>query len=364
MKILKKNKKLVFLIIYMIVVFVVFYIFMCYHPSDKPLFDKKNNSLFEDYNTKRKIIIDTDGGADDAAAIMMLASASNIDIIGITCTSGNTSLENAGKNVLQTLEELKKDNIGVYLGNDRLKEKINDKFLLYGKDGMGDKGLIHPKKKVSNKSATKFIIDTIKNNSNNIEVVCLGPLTNIAESIKKDCKVMSKVKRYWIMGSQGLGVGNASPVAEFNVYNDAEAFDTVLSTNKECILVPYNTSQEVASIDGSELDEMSKISEHAKFLISSFSRLREHNKKKFNNDFVCMCDVALASIVINGKVINDEIFTYAKTVTDKGIAYGQVIFYEKEQIDKSDSKNNKLFCHLIIGENKDLFMSMLYNTLE
>lgn len=53
-------------------------------------------------------MIDTDGGADDAASILLALSAwhnkdSNFEIVAITCVNGNTVEANVEENILKTL---------------------------------------------------------------------------------------------------------------------------------------------------------------------------------------------------------------------------------------------------------------------
>ena len=58
----------------------------------------------------------------------------------------------------------------------------------------------------------------------------IGPSTNVALAIRKDPETMKKVKKIWLMGSAGQGIGNDTPVAEFNVLKDAEAVEVLLAS--------------------------------------------------------------------------------------------------------------------------------------
>ena len=58
----------------------------------------------------------------------------------------------------------------------------------------------------------------------------IGPSTNVALAIRKDPETMKKVKKIWLMGSAGPRIGNATPVAEFNVLKDAEAVEVLLAS--------------------------------------------------------------------------------------------------------------------------------------
>lgn len=61
---------------------------------------------------KKRVIIDTDCGIDDAQAIMMALAAPNVEVLGITCVFGNTSIENVCQNVLQVLSVCEREEVG------------------------------------------------------------------------------------------------------------------------------------------------------------------------------------------------------------------------------------------------------------
>ena len=181
-------------------------------------------------STKHKVIIDTDTGGDDASALILAAKSENIDILGVTVLAGNVELEQAAQNALAALE-IAGCNVPVYKGaaENYSGEKI-DAFSVYGKDGMGDSNLIHPTGKAEDKNAVDYILETVAKYPNEVEIVALGPATNIAKAIERDPDTMKKVKMIWSMGTCGLGHGNASPVAEFNVYSDAYAYKVMLDS--------------------------------------------------------------------------------------------------------------------------------------
>lgn len=143
-----------------------------------------------------RVIIDTDMGGDDAAAIVLAAKSPAIKIEGITVVAGNVSLEQAAKNALMTLE-IVGNNVQVYKGAEKSFAGIDSKTVpVYGSDGMGDADLIHPKGSATSKSAIDFILETVRENPDEIEIVVLGPATNVALAIDKDPVTMSRVKKF------------------------------------------------------------------------------------------------------------------------------------------------------------------------
>lgn len=61
---------------------------------------------------KKRVIIDTDCGIDDAQAIMMALAAPNIEVLGVTCVFGNAAIDNVCQNVLQVLSVCERQAVG------------------------------------------------------------------------------------------------------------------------------------------------------------------------------------------------------------------------------------------------------------
>lgn len=63
--------------------------------------------------TTKKILADVDCGTDDAQAIMLALAAPNVEVLGVTCVHGNTTVENVCKNALRVLQACNKLEVGV-----------------------------------------------------------------------------------------------------------------------------------------------------------------------------------------------------------------------------------------------------------
>ncbi len=119
---------------------------------------------------KHRIIIDTDTGGDDAAAFILAAKSDAVDILGVTVAAGNVNLQQAALNSLAAME-MAGYVVPVYLGATApLSGEDKECFSVYGKDGMGDADLIHPKGKPQTKGAIDFILDTVRENPGEIEI--------------------------------------------------------------------------------------------------------------------------------------------------------------------------------------------------
>ncbi len=276
---------------------------------------------------KHKIIIDTDTGADDSAALILASCNDNLEILGVTTLAGNVDLEQSTKNALAALE-IAGCNAPVYKGSDNTYTgRTIDAYSVFGNDGMGDKDLIHPTGQAEKQDAVSFIIDTVKANPGEIEIVSLGPATNIAKAIDQDPMTMMQVKRIWSMGTAGQGPGNATPVAEFNVILDAEAYKVMLDSGIPITIVGLDSCDGEAQWTAAQFNELKKAGEIGSFITDSFSTLREFYIQNFNEDLVMNCDPLTVMCLMYPDIIKETISASGSCITDEGETYGQVLFY-------------------------------------
>ena len=166
----------------------------------------------------RKIIIDTDTATDDAIAIIMALKCKDLDVVAVTTVAGNVDIDLATKNALYTCE-LCGYKVPVYKGAPGpLKRKLETSKFFHGKDGLGDTGPYKPKGKIRKTYAVDKIISLLKEYPNELEIIAIGPLTNIAEVYKKDPEAFRLIKCLYVMGGIGEGKGNITEFAEFNFW--------------------------------------------------------------------------------------------------------------------------------------------------
>lgn len=173
----------------------------------------------------RKVIIDTDPGIDDSFAITAASKYSDFEILGITTVAGNKGIDITTANALKmvTLHDI---DCMVYMGaSESLLQQQVATFSgegPHGADGLGGVTLDYDSSKLSSKKAVDFILDTVKQYPNEVEIIALGPVTNIALAIQQDRDTMKQVKAIYSMGG-GYIAGNINPVCEFNYWFDAAA---------------------------------------------------------------------------------------------------------------------------------------------
>ena len=291
------------------------------------------------------IIFDTDPGVDDAFALLYALNHPNINVLGITTVFGNVPVETSTKNALILSEMAHKGTI-VYQGaNKPLERKVtNYPTFIHGHDGLGDTN--HPQSKfnASKLDAAKFIINEINENSGNINLVAVGPLTNIANSIKQDPSIANKVNSLIIMGGSWLAGGNITPVAEANIYNDPEAAEIVFKSGLPIIMVGLDVTHKVF-LSQKEIDKLSSLNNSGKFL-KKISNIYMKFYKDTRNMDGCFFHDATAVIAMT----NPELFKYkfARVYVSQDIlTRGQTVVYSKDLKHETEINDNRGFVQVL-----------------
>ena len=184
-----------------------------------------------------KIILDCDPGHDDAIAILLAAGNPRIDLLGITTVSGNHNVENTTRNALAVCTAY---GIKVPVAKGSPGPLIIDQVLaveIHGKTGLDGPVLPPASFELDKRHAVDFIIDTVMaHEPKTVTLVPVGPYTNIALAIRKEPRIVERVKRVVAMGGSYTR-GNITPAAEFNVYADPEAADVVFRADWDVTMV-------------------------------------------------------------------------------------------------------------------------------
>ena len=140
---------------------------------------------------------------------------------------------------------------------------------------------------------------------------------------------MKQVKRIWSMGTAGLGQGNASPVAEFNVYGDAEAYKVMLDSGIRITIVGLDMCGGAAMWTDENFRELEKTNEIGRFVAASFAKIREFYAANGSAGAVMNCDPVAMMCVVQDDFIRQTLPCHGSCIIDRGETYGQVIFYQK-----------------------------------
>lgn len=203
---------------------------------------------------KIPIIIDCDPGVDDIAALLLARHIGHFDVKAVTTVAGNVELKYTTQNALQLLSFMEWD-IPVAAGASRpLVRELETAEDVHGKKGMCGLTLPETSKTTVSRPAWDVIYETARKNQGNLDIIAVGPLTNIAVALAKYPELAGWVRRIVIMGGAILA-GNTTPAAEFNIYVDPEAARRVFTSGIPFYLCPLDVTHQ-GYITGHELDEI------------------------------------------------------------------------------------------------------------
>jgi len=188
------------------------------------------------------IIIDTDPGVDDALALM-LALASGLPVQGITTVYGNGTVEQTTTSALTIVDLLQKE-VKVYTGSGSPLSKQPLLAECHGEDGLCGLTQMVSHKEPESLPALEFMRQTVEANPG-LTLVYIGPTTNLVRFAERYPELVPNIGKLLIMGAVIGEKGNVSPYAEFNVYNDPDAFEKAMALPVEKVLFPADVCRKV-----------------------------------------------------------------------------------------------------------------------
>lgn len=286
----------------------------------------------------RKVIYDTDPGVDDAMALYFALAHPGIEVVGITTTFGNVSVEQAATNALY-LTAIAGREVPITQGvaTPWVKPGEAPPDFIHGADGLGNlTARVATGNQLDPRSSAQFIVDMARAQPGEITLVAVGPLGNLSLALMLEPNLPALLWEVIIMGGTVAEPGNVSPVAEANIWNDPHAADRVFSANWKLTMVGLDVTHRVVT----ELALFKKIAEHHRhvatdtlhhavaFYSTFYSGLHKHLALKPG----CFAHDLLAFIYL----VSPGLFTLERgcvRVVTEGIAQGQTMLNRRTYID-------------------------------
>ena len=199
-----------------------------------------------------------------------------------------------------------------------------------------------------------------------IEILAIGPATNLALAIMKDPELMRKTKHIFSMGTGGFGPGNATPVAEFNVYVDAEAYDIMLRSGIPVTIAGFDLCIGKAALNKGDIELLqAKGTAAGKFAIDCNKTLLDYNIRRSGEHIIDLPDPVAAAIALWGDVVLDAWDCYCYTCTKEDPAYGQVIPFNPKACHTTETAYESVPCNACVVREIDytLFKKRLIEML-
>ena len=203
-----------------------------------------------------RVILDTDTGVDDALAILLAMRSPELGIEAITGVCGNTSLDHCMRNIHLTLSVLDGREAPVVASGESRPLVREPAFSgnIHGTDGLGDVTRLvdaggsrvypDPEQRSSPVHAVDLILERAGRYPNELTLIAVGPLTNVARAIMKHPERMRGLREIIIMGGAFETSGNVSPVAEFNIHADPHAAQIVCDSGIPLVFVPLDVTRQ------------------------------------------------------------------------------------------------------------------------
>jgi purine nucleosidase len=287
----------------------------------------------------KRIIIDCDPGIDDAQAIMMAYRHLDVTIEAITTVAGNVDLEHTTANALKILDVLEAGPIPVYPGaNTGLVEQEHRASFVHGEDGLGDAGIAESARACGNEPAALALIRLGRTSSGELELIAIGPLTNLALAIRIDPELPIHFKRLVIMGGAYLAQGNTPNYpAEFNIFADPEAAKVVFDNWPKFTMVswdatidhgiPFDLYQELFSLDNPGSAFLAKVSRKMLHFIQN----------RIKGEMSYAADPLAMAVLIEPEIIQDSVDKYVQIEMHGSLTRGMTVV---DWFDRSDRAPN------------------------
>jgi inosine-uridine nucleoside N-ribohydrolase len=196
-----------------------------------------------------RVIIDTDPGVDDAFALLLAMRSPELKIEGITAVAGNVPLELTLPNALRMVEIAGRTDIPVAAGAKvPLTRRLVTAAYAHGENGLGGAVFPEPKSKPVAEPAAQFIRQMVRKYPHEVNLITVGPLTNVATALQMDAELAGMISRLVMMGGS-LSGGNITPAAEFNIYVDPEAARIVFQSGIPITMVGLDVTRKTSLTD-------------------------------------------------------------------------------------------------------------------
>ena len=194
-----------------------------------------------------KVILDCDPGHDDVLALLLAHAHPAIELLAVTTVAGNQTLDKTTLNARRVMSAAGINDVPIAAGAalPLMRDQVTAPEV-HGESGLEGWSFDEPKVAVDSRHAVDLIAETLVAH-NEVTLVPVGPLTNIALALHRYPGAMAKVKEIVLMGGSS-GLGNTTPAAEFNIHADPEVAHVVFSSGLPITMVPLDlTHQAIVS---------------------------------------------------------------------------------------------------------------------
>ncbi len=285
----------------------------------------------------KKLWIDTDMGSDDAVALIMALQSDHVEVVGISALAGNVPLEQATQNARYIVELCGQD-VPVYAGAAKpLLQPYVDATWFHGKDGLsGHSGIPTGKPEKHHAidaliAATEAIDDLI--------LVTLGPLTNIAQALSKAPYIVNHISRCVVMGGAACTYGNVTAAAEYNIWVDPDAARMVFLSGLPIEMVGWEFCQGEFALDTDEIAQIRALDNPiAQFALDCNEVAIEAYYKQTGHRGLSLPDPVTMAIALDKSIATDMSKHYVEIETHSALTRGMTVV---DKLNVAEDRRNR-----------------------
>jgi len=306
--------------------------------------------LSEPNHHRRPVLIDTDTASDDAVALIMALRSPSIEVKAITTVAGNLPVDQATRNALYTVE-LCGAEVPVFRGSMKpLERELQTAEWFHGRDGLGEHGFAPSIRSAASEHAIDALVATVQSNPG-IEIITLGPLTNLALALKRSPALAQSIGRCVVMGGAPCCEGNVTPAAEWNIWVDPEAARIVFASGAPIEMVGWHASRFAAVLNESDIQQVLAIDTPlARFTIQSNSMAAAAYHRQTGETGISLPDPVAMSVLLDPTLKREVSRHFVQIECDSVLTRGMTVV---DRLDvAADPRNRRVWSEVLQRNHK------------
>jgi purine nucleosidase len=282
--------------------------------------------------SRYRVIIDTDPGVDDAAAILMALASPEIDVLGLSIVAGNVPLKDTVANACKIVGMSGRIDVPVHAGaaGPLVREQVFGKYARIGSfsDELVAESGITP----AEEHAVRFMVRSAREAARTgeaITICTIGPLTNIALALIQHPDVARGIRQIVSMGGAFTALGHRTPWAEFNIYADPHAAEIVYRSGVPMVVMPLDMTFQALFTAEHLQSFRDRGGAAGRALFNLFSTFDRSDGARFGRPGGPIHDATTIAWLIRPDLFKSRKATVGTQVTGLTMGYTYADFYQK-----------------------------------
>jgi len=304
----------------------------------------------------RPFLIDTDTASDDAVALLMALRHPGVSVEAITVVAGNVPVQMGAQNALYTRDLVGAD-VPVYVGAASPRRGTQEfGHSVHGADGMGEIGLDLNGREPAPGDAAEAIVAAIRAHPDELTLVTLGPLTNIARAFELAPDVAGKLRALVLMGGTSDAVGNVTAVAEFNIWADPESAALVFASGAPITMVGWDISRKYAVFPPGDSAALRALGPLGEFAVDIQRTLVEFALQQTRLAGFDLPDPIAMAVALDPSVATDVRRVHVRVETAGELTSGQTVI-------DHDARFGAANADVVFAASRERFLALLHDAL-